>query len=66
MPAAVHRESRIALSTTSVSGLAVAAGFSALFLVNVPFLHAMAAGGIIVVLTAVLAIAWRVQTIGHE
>jgi putative drug exporter of the RND superfamily len=41
--------------TVVVSGLAVAAGFSALFLVNVPFLHSMAAGGIVVVLVAVVA-----------
>ena len=41
--------------TVAVSGLAVAAGFSALFLVNVPFLRSMAAGGMIVVLAAVVA-----------
>ena len=41
--------------TIVVSGLAVAIGFCALFLVNVPFLHSMAAGGVIVVLTAVAA-----------
>jgi RND superfamily putative drug exporter len=39
--------------TIIVSGLAVAIGFCALFLVNVPFLRSMAAGGIFVVLTAV-------------
>ena len=38
-----------------VSGLAVAIGFCALFLVNVPFLQSMAAGGIFVVVTAVAA-----------
>ena len=41
--------------TIVVSGLAVAIGFCALFLVNVPFLHSMAAGGIFVVVTAVVA-----------
>ena len=41
--------------TIVVSGLAVAIGFCALFLVNVPFLRSMAAGGIFVVLTAVAA-----------
>jgi RND superfamily putative drug exporter len=41
--------------TIVVSGLAVAIGFSALFLVNVPFLQSMAAGGIFVVVTAVAA-----------
>jgi RND superfamily putative drug exporter len=41
--------------TIVVSGVAVAIGFCALFLVNVPFLHSMAAGGVIVVLTAVAA-----------
>ena len=39
--------------TIVVSGLAVATGFCALFLVNVPFLRSMAAGGVLVVLTAV-------------
>ncbi len=38
-----------------VSGLAVAIGFCGLFLVNVSFLRSMAAGGIVVVLTAVAA-----------
>ena len=38
--------------TVVVSGLAVAIGFCALFLVNVPFLQSMAAGGIFVVVTA--------------
>lgn len=41
--------------TIVVSGLAVAIGFCALFLVNVPFLQSMAAGGIFVVVTAVAA-----------
>jgi RND superfamily putative drug exporter len=41
--------------TIVVSGLAVAIGFCALFLVNVPFLRSMAAGGILVVLTTVAA-----------
>lgn len=41
--------------TIVVSGLAVAIGFCALFLVNVPFLHTMAAGGMFVVATAVAA-----------
>jgi putative drug exporter of the RND superfamily len=41
--------------TIVVSGLAVAIGFCALFLVNVPFLRSMAAGGIFVVVTAVAA-----------
>lgn len=40
--------------TIIVSGLAVAIGFCALFLVNVPFLRSMAVGGILVVLTAVV------------
>ena len=48
-----------ALSVTArtivVSGLAVAIGFGALLLVNVPFLRSMAAGGIFVVVTAVAA-----------
>jgi RND superfamily putative drug exporter len=39
--------------TIIVSGLAVAIGFCALFLVHVPFLRSMAAGGILVVLTTV-------------
>jgi RND superfamily putative drug exporter len=39
--------------TIVVSALAVAIGFGALFLVNVPFLRSMAAGGILVVLTTV-------------
>jgi RND superfamily putative drug exporter len=39
--------------TVLVCGLAVAIGFCALFLVNVPFLQSMAFGGIVVVLTAV-------------
>ena len=38
--------------TVVVSGAAVAIGFSALFLVNVPFLRSMAFGGILVVVTA--------------
>jgi RND superfamily putative drug exporter len=41
--------------TIVVSGVAVAIGFCALFLVNVPFLQSMAAGGVIVVITAVAA-----------
>ena len=45
----------VAGHTIVVSGLAVAIGFCALFLVNVPFLRAMAAGGIFVVVTAVVA-----------
>src|SRR6266511_2828726 len=39
--------------TIIVSGLAVAIGFCALFLVRVPFLRSMAVGGIFVVVTAI-------------
>jgi RND superfamily putative drug exporter len=53
--AAAERAVENAGHTVVVSGLAVAAGFVALFLVNVPFLRSMAMGGIIVVLTAVIA-----------
>ena len=55
-PTAAAREARDAAAHSVVlSGVTVAVGFMALFLVRAPFLHAIALGGVLVVAAAVAA-----------